>query len=65
MNIIEEIRNEKQQLESIIAKQIRAFEDKYECLSITEINIGRYPNAQFDNYNQTYAKINVKIEGIT
>lgn len=65
MTLIDEIKNDKQQLEDKIAVLVRAFEDKYGCLKVPEITIGRHGNVTFNNYDKTFVKLTIKIEGIS
>ena len=65
MNIIEQMKADKKQLEELIAKHVREFEDKYEVARIEAITIGRYPNPQYNNYGRTFASFSVKIQDLT
>lgn len=65
MNIIEQIRTDKENLLIEVARLIREFEDKHEVVRVQKIEYGRYKlDERWRNNGDSWVTMEVKIEGI-
>lgn len=62
--LINDLRQDKADLEIQLAKTIRAFEEKYPGFRVEEIISGTYRNPQFKNYGETYVHVTIKVPSI-
>lgn len=62
--LINDLRQDKADLEIQLAKTIRAFEEKYPGFRVEKIISGTYPNPQFKNYGETYVHVTIEVPSI-